>query len=88
MYLVLFIYYYYYYFFFLRPHLQHIEVPGLEVKEELQLLAYATATAMLDLSLIFSLHHSSKQPWILNLLSEGQGLNLNPHGHYVRFLTR
>ena len=29
-----------------RPHLQHMEVPGLGVKSKLQVLAYATATAM------------------------------------------
>ena len=30
--------------FFLQLHLQHMEVPGLEVKSELQLPAYTTAT--------------------------------------------
>ena len=35
---------------FLGPHLWHMEVPGLGVKLELQLLAYTTATAMRDLS--------------------------------------
>ena len=35
-------------FFFLEPHLQHMEVPRLRVESELQLLATATATAMLD----------------------------------------
>ena len=33
---------------FLGPHLQHMEVPRLGVKSELQLPAYASATAMLD----------------------------------------
>ena len=37
-------------FFFLGLHLQHMEVPGLGVESEWQPLAYATATAMLDLS--------------------------------------
>ena len=32
-------------FFFLGPHLWHMEVPRLGVKSELQLPAYATATA-------------------------------------------
>ena len=32
-------------FAFLGPHLQHVEVPWLGVESELQLLAYATATA-------------------------------------------
>ena len=33
---------------FLGPHLQHMEVPGLGVKSELQLLSYTTATAIKD----------------------------------------
>ena len=35
-------------FFFLGPYLQHMEIPSLGVKLELQLLAYTTATATLD----------------------------------------
>ena len=35
-------------FLFLGPHLWHMEVPGLGVKSELQLLAYAIATIMPD----------------------------------------
>ena len=38
---------------FLQPHLWHVEVPGLGVESELHLPAYATATAMRDLSYIF-----------------------------------
>ena len=34
--------------------------------------AYATATAMWDLSCVFNLHHSSRQRWILNPLSEAR----------------
>ena len=33
---------------FLRPQVWHMEVPGLAVESELQLLAYATATATPD----------------------------------------
>ena len=33
-------------FFFLRPHLWHMEVPGLGFESELELPAYTTATAM------------------------------------------
>ena len=47
-----------------------MEVPSLEVKLELQLLAYATAIATRDLSHVFYLHHSSQQHWILNPPSE------------------
>ena len=41
--------------------LQHIQVPRLGVQLELQLLAYATATAMQDPSHICNQHHSSRQ---------------------------
>ena len=69
-----------YTFFFLQLHLQHTEVPTLGVESELQLLAYATAIATLDLSCnSWSLTHWAKpgaEPsssrtlcWVLNLLS-------------------
>ena len=48
------------------------QAPRLRVKLELQLPAYATATAMEDLSCVSDLHHSSQQFWILNLLSEAR----------------
>ena len=51
-------------FCFLGPHLQHMEVPRLGVKSELQLTAYTTATATQDWSSVCSLHHSSWQHWI------------------------
>ena len=41
-------------FFFLWSHLQHMDVPRLGVKSELQLPAYTTVTATRDLSLIFN----------------------------------
>ena len=50
---------------FLGLYLQHMGIPGLAVKSELQLLAYATAIAAPDPSLICNLHHSSWQRWIL-----------------------
>ena len=49
-----------------------MEVPRLWVESELQLLAYATATATWDLSLTCNLHHHSQQHWILNPLSEAR----------------
>ena len=49
-----------------------MEVPRLGVELELQLLAYATATATLDPSHVCDLHHSSQQPWILNPLSKAR----------------
>ena len=47
------------FFFSLGPHLQHIEVPRLGVESKLQLLAFATAIAMPDLSHICNQYHSS-----------------------------
>ena len=46
---------------FLVPHLQHMEVPRLGAELELQLPAYATATATQDPSHVCKLHHSSQQ---------------------------
>ena len=43
---------------FLRPHLQHIKVPRPGVELELQLPAYTTAMATLDLSSICDLQGS------------------------------
>ena len=56
--------------FFLGLHLQHMEVPRLGVEAKMQLMAYTTATATPDLSLICDLHQRSWQSWILNPLSE------------------
>ena len=63
------------FFFFglvLGPHLQHMEVPILGVKSELQFLVYTTATAMPDWSHVCNLHHSSQQCQILNPLREAR----------------
>ena len=49
-----------------------MEVPSLGVKSELQLPAYATATATWDWSHICNLLHSSWQRWILNPLIEAR----------------
>ena len=57
------------FFCFLGLHLWHMEVPGLGVESELQLLVCTAATATRDLSCICNIHHSSSQCWILNLLS-------------------
>ena len=62
-------------FCFLGPHPWHTEVPRLGVKgvkSELQLPAYATATATQDLSHICDLHHNSWQCWILNPLNKSR----------------
>ena len=49
-----------FFFFFLRPHLQYMEVPRLEVELELQLLTHTTATATPDPSCVCDLHHNSQ----------------------------
>ena len=54
-----------FFFFFLGLHLRHTDVPRLGIELELQVLAYATVTAMPDLSPVCDLHHSSRQCWIL-----------------------
>ena len=61
-----------FFFFFLELHLQHMEVPRLGVRSELQLPAYTTATAMQDPICICDLHCSSLQHRILNPLSEAR----------------
>ena len=67
--------------FFLGPNLQHMEVPRLGVESELQLPAYARATATWDLSHLCDLHHSSWQHWIVNPLNKARNLNPHPHGN-------
>jgi len=64
-------------FVFLGPHSRHMEIPRLGVLPELQLLTYATATAMPDLSRICNLHHSSQQRQILNPLSKARDQTRN-----------
>ena len=65
-----FIYLFIYLFCLLGPHLQHMEIPSLGVKSELQLPAYTTATATQDLSRICDLHDRSRQHQIFNPLSK------------------
>ena len=59
-------------YLFLWLHLWHMEVPGQDVELELKLLAYTTATAVLNLSHICDLHHSSWQHQVLNSLNEAR----------------
>ena len=54
-----------------------MEIPRLGVQLELQLLAYTTATATSHPSLVCDLHHSSRQHWILNPLSEDRDQTCN-----------
>ena len=60
------------FFFFLGLHLGHMEVPRLGGQLELQLPAYATATAVEDPNQVCDLHHSSQKCQILNSLSEAR----------------
>ena len=60
------------FFVLLGLHLRHMEVPKLGVESELQLLAYTTATATPDPSLVCNLHPSSRQCQILNPLSQAR----------------
>ena len=53
-------------------HWQHMDFASLGVQWELQLLAYATATAMQDPSLLCDLHQSSRHGQILKLLSKAR----------------
>ena len=69
--------YYYYYFCFLGLYPRHMEVPSLGGRSELQLLAYTTATATQDPSLVCDLHHSSWQHQILKPLSEARDWTRN-----------
>ena len=46
--LVLVTFVFFFHLFYLGPQVQHVEVPSLGVKSELQLLVCATATAMRD----------------------------------------
>jgi len=62
---------------FLGPHSKHMEIPRLGVESELQLLAYATATATPDPSHVCDLHHSSWQCQILNPLIEARNRTCN-----------
>ena len=71
--LVWFLFWFGFLFFrFLGLHPRHVEVPRLGVESELQLLAYTTATATLDLSCVFYLPHSSRQHHIFNPLSKAR----------------
>ena len=62
----------YLFIFFLGLYLWHMEVLRLGVKSELQPPAYTTATAVQDPSCVCNLHHSSRQCWIPDSLSEAR----------------
>ena len=61
-----------FFFVFLGLHPWHREVSRLGIKSELQLLAYALASAMPELSHIHDLCHSLQEHQILNPLSNAR----------------
>ena len=61
-----------FFFSFSGLQLRHMVGPTRGVESELQPPAYATATAMPDLSCVCNLYHSSQQHQTLNLLSEAR----------------
>ena len=65
------------FFCFSGLHVQHAEILRLGVKLELQLTAYTSATAMLELSHVCNPHHSSRQHQILNPPSKARGRTHN-----------
>ena len=68
----LIILFFFFVFCLFRATPAHMEVPRQGVKWELQLPAYAIATATQDPSCVCDLHHSSWQRQILNPLSEAR----------------
>ena len=72
---ILFVYLFIYFLsfcHFLGPLSRHMVVLRLGVELELRLLAYATTTAMPDLSCVCNLYCSLQQCWILNPLCEAR----------------
>ena len=69
---------FFFFFAFLGLYPRYMEVPRLEVRSELQLPVYTTATAMPDPSCICNLYHSSWQHQILNPLSEARNQTCIP----------
>ena len=72
----------FFYFCFLGLHPQHMKVPRLGIKTELQLPAYPTTTATRDQSHICNLHHSSSRSHIPNLLSKAR---IEPASSWILF---
>ena len=64
----------------LGPHPQHMDVPRLGVKSELQLQAYATAVATWDLSQSATYTAAYGNVPDPQPTEQGQGSNPHPHG--------
>ena len=61
---------FFFFLVFLELHSEHMEVPRLGLYWSCSCQPYAIATAMRDPSCVFTLHHSSRQCWILSSLSK------------------
>ena len=59
-----------------------MEVPRLGVESELESPAFTRATATLNPSHFFDLHHSSQEHWILNPVSKARDQTCNLLGSY------
>ena len=70
--LLLLLFFFVFLSFFLGLHPRHMKLPKLGVELELELPAYATATARPELSCICHLHHGSRQCQTLNSLSKAR----------------
>ena len=71
----------FFFLFFLQPHPRHMDIPRLGVELELQVPAYATATAMLDLSCMCDPCCRLQQYRIFNPPSKAQGSKPHPRGY-------
>ena len=69
--------YSFFFFCFLVVHLRHMDVHRLAAELELQLPAFATATAMQDPRHVCDLYHCSWQCRVLNPLSEARDQTCN-----------
>ena len=76
--MVILFYHFFVFLPFLGPLLRHMEVPRLGLQSDLQLPAYARATATQDPSRICTLHHSSWQRQIFNPMSKARDQTRNP----------
>ena len=77
---------FFFFLIFLWLHFQHVEVPRLRVKSELQLPANATATPTRDLSHVCDLYHSSQH---YQSLTHWESPGIEPMSSWiiVKFIT-
>ena len=78
---------FFFFFVFLCSHLQHMEVPRLGVRSELQLPAYVTTIATCDLSCVATYTTAHLNSQILNLLSGAMEIEPASSWILVEFVT-